>query len=189
METAESPLDVLSRAATMVRDNSPPRRIVGGEAVLKRGMLPAVGRVTAPRTHAQFKITGPCRSELADTPSTAQAEDSDTPLDMSTRGNGLPPPSYSEAMSAIAGHRPGHCRQMLSGECDPLIDEHFRRSLGDDYMNLYNADTKRSSRREKRKEVCDDTGADSCLSVEDHFAKALGDAWLELQAKGAKLSN
>ncbi|XP_016094194.1 transcription cofactor vestigial-like protein 4 isoform X2 [Sinocyclocheilus grahami] len=45
--------------------------------------------------------------------------------------------------------------------CDPVIEEHFRRSLG------------------KVSNSVSITG-----SVDDHFTKALGDAWLQIKAKG-----
>ncbi|XP_067288118.1 transcription cofactor vestigial-like protein 4b isoform X2 [Pseudorasbora parva] len=52
--------------------------------------------------------------------------------------------------------------------CDPIIDEHFRRSLGKNY-----------------KEPEPVTNSVSITgSVDDHFAKALGEAWLQIKAKG-----
>uniref|UniRef100_A0A8C4QG96 Vestigial like family member 4 n=1 Tax=Eptatretus burgeri TaxID=7764 RepID=A0A8C4QG96_EPTBU len=46
---------------------------------------------------------------------------------------------------------------------DPVVEEHFRRSLGQDYR---------------------ETGSVSVTgSVDDHFAKALGDAWLRLKTE------
>ncbi|XP_050952426.1 transcription cofactor vestigial-like protein 4 isoform X1 [Labeo rohita] len=52
--------------------------------------------------------------------------------------------------------------------CDPVIEEHFRRSLG----KIYEEPAPVSN------SVCI-TG-----SVDDHFTKALGDAWLQIKAKG-----
>ncbi|KAL0159040.1 hypothetical protein M9458_047116, partial [Cirrhinus mrigala] len=52
--------------------------------------------------------------------------------------------------------------------CDPVIEEHFRRSLG----KIYKEPAPVSN------SVCI-TG-----SVDDHFTKALGDAWLQIKAKG-----
>ncbi|XP_011062582.1 PREDICTED: transcription cofactor vestigial-like protein 4 isoform X4 [Acromyrmex echinatior] len=50
---------------------------------------------------------------------------------------------------------------------DPAIDEHFKRSLGPKkYAAVFNATADK------------ETG----LSVDDHFAKALGDTWTRLQA-------
>lgn len=52
--------------------------------------------------------------------------------------------------------------------CDPVIEEHFRRSLGENYKEAEPASNSVSI-----------TG-----SVDDHFAKALGDAWLQIKARG-----
>ncbi|PSN38438.1 hypothetical protein C0J52_12725 [Blattella germanica] len=132
----------------------------------------------------------------------------DTPLDMTmTRGN-KPPPSYSQS---IAGYRnaparpsvitcappasttwgergsenkgtnkeengrQGHRRELLSGMCDPVIDEHFRRSLGKDYMSLFSSDSTTNNSNSNSSITV--TG----LSVDDHFAKALGETWVKLQ--------
>ncbi|XP_072305045.1 transcription cofactor vestigial-like protein 4 [Eucyclogobius newberryi] len=51
-------------------------------------------------------------------------------------------------------------------ECDPVIEEHFRRSLGKNYT-------------EPESNSVSITG-----SVDDHFAKALGATWLQIKAKG-----
>ena len=51
---------------------------------------------------------------------------------------------------------------------DPVIEEHFRRSLGKNYKEAEPVSNSVSI-----------TG-----SVDDHFAKALGDAWLQIKAKG-----
>lgn len=74
--------------------------------------------------------------------------------------------------------------------CDPIIDEHFRRSLGNDYLALFSnnnvakepADPCRSRPQRTNGdaiELMDNAG----LSVDDHFAKALGDTWLKLNKK------
>ncbi|KAK2851625.1 hypothetical protein Q5P01_007901 [Channa striata] len=52
--------------------------------------------------------------------------------------------------------------------CDPVIEEHFRRSLGKIYKEVEPVSNSVSI-----------TG-----SVDDHFAKALGDTWLQIKAKG-----
>ncbi|XP_029291364.1 transcription cofactor vestigial-like protein 4 isoform X2 [Cottoperca gobio] len=52
-------------------------------------------------------------------------------------------------------------------ECDPVIEEHFRRSLGKNYKEAEPVSNSVS--------ITD--------SVDDHFAKALGDAWLQIKAK------
>ncbi|XP_014326746.1 transcription cofactor vestigial-like protein 4 [Xiphophorus maculatus] len=53
--------------------------------------------------------------------------------------------------------------------CDPVIEEHFRRSLGENYKEAEAVSNSVSI-----------TG-----SVDDHFAKALGDTWLQIQARGS----
>ncbi|NP_998440.1 transcription cofactor vestigial-like protein 4b [Danio rerio] len=56
--------------------------------------------------------------------------------------------------------------------CDPVIEEHFRRSLGKNY-----------------KEPEPVTNSVSITgSVDDHFAKALGETWLQIKAKGGSSS-
>lgn len=52
--------------------------------------------------------------------------------------------------------------------CDPVIEEHFRRSLGKNYQEAEPVSNSVSI-----------TG-----SVDDHFAKALGDAWFQIKARG-----
>lgn len=56
-----------------------------------------------------------------------------------------------------------------AGPVDPEIDEHFRRSLGKDYHQLFAATTPKP--------------LPSTDSVDDHFAKALGETWVKLQAE------
>lgn len=48
-----------------------------------------------------------------------------------------------------------------------MIEEHFRRSLGENY-----------------KEESVSNSVSITGSVDDHFAKALGDAWLQIKARG-----
>lgn len=72
--------------------------------------------------------------------------------------------------------------------CDPIIDEHFRRSLGSDYKSLY---TKDSATKEYSPvkapasvmELMDSSG----LSVDEHFAKALGETWAKLNNRDSKI--
>lgn len=76
----------------------------------------------------------------------------------------------------------------LSGDgmCDPVIDEHFRRSLGKDYLTLFAKKTS-SSKSNDCSEENDNNGLSiTGLSVDDHFAKALGDTWTKLQKESAK---
>ncbi|GIY70191.1 hypothetical protein CEXT_367381 [Caerostris extrusa] len=48
--------------------------------------------------------------------------------------------------------------------CDPVIDEHFRRSLG-----------------ELSKYFSKSTSNNVSITVDDHFAKALGETWHQIQ--------
>lgn len=59
----------------------------------------------------------------------------------------------------------GHRKEIVSGSCDPVIDEHFRRSLGKDYQNIFSKSS----------------GNNVSITVDDHFAKALGETWHQLQ--------
>ncbi|XP_063226293.1 transcription cofactor vestigial-like protein 4 isoform X2 [Bacillus rossius redtenbacheri] len=117
-----------------------------------------------------------------------------TPLDMSTRARCLgPPPSYAESVlapsyrpSVIACVPSGEDRQtiysrrdMQSGMCDPVIDEHFRRSLGKDYVGIFSNELSPADHDNNNQ----DSVALIGLSVDDHFAKALGDTWRQLQSK------
>ncbi|XP_015603054.1 transcription cofactor vestigial-like protein 4 isoform X2 [Cephus cinctus] len=77
------------------------------------------------------------------------------------------PTATATASAATAGQRTG--MRSTGVVSDPAIDEHFKRSLGlAEYAAVFNA----SSSTDK------ETG----LSVDDHFAKALGETWTRLQA-------
>ncbi|XP_053985700.1 transcription cofactor vestigial-like protein 4 isoform X1 [Hylaeus volcanicus] len=68
--------------------------------------------------------------------------------------------------AAAGGQRTG--LRTVGGVSDPAIDEHFKRSLGlEEYAAVFNATT---------------TDKEAGLSVDDHFAKALGETWTRLQA-------
>ncbi|KAM8829412.1 transcription cofactor vestigial-like protein 4 [Synchiropus splendidus] len=56
--------------------------------------------------------------------------------------------------------------------CDPVIEEHFRRSLGKNYKETDAVSSSVSN-------SVSITG-----TVDDHFAKALGETWLQIKAKG-----
>ncbi|KAK9871672.1 hypothetical protein WA026_014120 [Henosepilachna vigintioctopunctata] len=136
------------------------------------------------------------------------------PIDMSVRHRGLPP-SYAQTMNS-PGYRSnyrhltntsGISTPTLNEEipagmsmCDPIIDEHFRRSLGEDYHTLYTNNnivkdvsrvksssdlTYPSSRNVDIGDLMDDTG----MSVDDHFAKALGETWVKLNKKQQDLKS
>lgn len=76
--------------------------------------------------------------------------------------------------------------------CDPIIDEHFRRSLGKDYSKVFSANNNVSKEViAEVKTVPKTTNGtnvielidNAALSVDDHFAKALGDTWIKLNQK------
>lgn len=71
------------------------------------------------------------------------------------------------------------------GMCDPVIDEHFRRSLGKDYLTLFAKKTSSSKSGNDKEQSGSDGLSITGLSVDDHFAKALGDTWLKLQAESS----
>ncbi|GLH05134.1 Uncharacterized protein GBIM_10747 [Gryllus bimaculatus] len=96
--------------------------------------------------------------------------------------------SWNQQQENSGSNRQGHRRELLSGMCDPVIDEHFRRSLGKDYLSVFSDEASDVSG------VTDvnDNNANSGnsitvtgLSVDDHFAKALGDTWVKLQEQSA----
>lgn len=90
--------------------------------------------------------------------------------------------------------------------CDPVIDEHFRRSLGDDYMNLFKKNTEdaqpgpkpntkdrasspiqfKTDEPPKPSKIIAMEVDDASVSVDDHFAKALGDTWRQIQTSRLK---
>uniref|UniRef100_A0A8C5KWT7 Vestigial like family member 4 n=1 Tax=Jaculus jaculus TaxID=51337 RepID=A0A8C5KWT7_JACJA len=79
------------------------------------------------------------------------------------------------AHSGCAAPGPTSYRRPLSATatCDPVVEEHFRRSLGKNYKEPEPAPNSVSI-----------TG-----SVDDHFAKALGDTWLQIKAAKDGTSN
>ncbi|XP_077985622.1 transcription cofactor vestigial-like protein 4 isoform X2 [Glandiceps talaboti] len=91
-----------------------------------------------------------------------------------------PPPQTRENIANLTAGRDGselivnkngNCRREVTcptGMCDPAIDEHFRRSLGEDYKEEYWSS--------KPSNAISITG-----TVDDHFAQALGEKWLKLQ--------
>lgn len=100
--------------------------------------------------------------------------------------------------------------------CDTVIDEHFRRSLGNNYMELFDKATgaasgtvsptgiaeatgttktkavsnKSDEKIEKDEEITvqaeSNGGGNVNFSVDDHFAKALGETWNKLKATQKK---
>lgn len=90
--------------------------------------------------------------------------------------------------------------------CDPVIDEHFRRSLGDDYMSLFKKSAESATPGPKPNtkdrasspihfpkpveppptKIIAMEVDDPAVSVDDHFAKALGDTWKQIQTSRLK---
>lgn len=78
-----------------------------------------------------------------------------------------------------------------------LMEEHFRKSLGEDYSKLFKESDKKKDIKEASKDTesqmevdpvkafKDDLDMSGC-TVEDHFKKALGDTWIKLQQESEK---
>ncbi|MBN3308719.1 VGLL4 protein, partial [Amia calva] len=78
------------------------------------------------------------------------------------------PVSHNGCTSSL----PSNFRRPSNTACDPVIEEHFRRSLGKNY-----------------KEPEPVTNSVSITgSVDDHFAKALGETWLQIKAAKGSVS-
>ncbi|XP_021913888.1 transcription cofactor vestigial-like protein 4 isoform X1 [Zootermopsis nevadensis] len=236
MEATESPLDVLSRAATMVQDSSPPD--YGDERNCSTKELPTtrwrrerrcrdkLGDYTKSQqtkaTHGILPYDTPAGPPLPDAlgTHTHTSITGDTPLDMTMTRGSKPPPSYSQSVANCrngparpsvitcappaatlwGGRSPddkgtnkdengrqGHRRELLSGMCDPVIDEHFRRSLGKDYMSLFSSDSTTTNNNNNSNSSNGNSSITvTGLSVDDHFAKALGETWVKLQGQTSK---
>ncbi|CAG9761106.1 unnamed protein product [Ceutorhynchus assimilis] len=225
----ESPLEVLSRAATMVRQESQQASL--GEDLKKqsqkqttkwkrdRRRLPEYSRRSDPKVPETLGVE-PSSPEASISNGSSPISHSnriqvkrevdqiangiDSPLDMTVRQRGEPP-SYAQTISnpgfrssyrspvANNGAPPSASSrdELPSGisMCDPVIEEHFRRSLGRDYQIIFQNNNPQKDKELPLKtppkvatnviEFMDDTG----LSVDDHFAKALGDTWKQLNQK------
>ncbi|XP_037302000.1 uncharacterized protein LOC119192277 [Manduca sexta] len=165
-------------------------------------------RSVASVTRAQPHSDGELSDETEDTPANLALNGKRTPpeypgnkheapIDMRLRSRPAPPPySRPSVITKSNDALPGSMSM-----CDPVIDEHFRRSLGDDYMNLFkkNAEDAQPGPKPNTKDrasspiqfkteephkppkiIAMDVD-DASLSVDDHFAKALGDTWRQIQ--------
>ncbi|XP_022183499.1 uncharacterized protein LOC111043027 isoform X2 [Myzus persicae] len=200
---SESPLEVLSRAATMLHREE--TAAAAAAAVVEssfatnhsrslslrcsamEGTVGTVGKWKRERRHRAV-----CTSPVSPTP--PPFRNTQEPLDMTTTAGSrsLPKERASVIMASPAtGHRALSSATATGGISDPVIDEHFRRSLGKDYMNVF---APAVAQRQQQVAVTaaaapstdgdddDDDDDDAGLSaVDDHFAKALGDTWLKLQ--------
>lgn len=157
MSAVESALDVLSRAATMVQEERPKA------------------------TNLHRKPSSAWRKERRRDPIQSEALDMSaarvhhhsrpsvivptTPQPGTTIEDTAVAPTPTSTPSA-GGQRTGI--RTAGGVSDPAIDEHFKRSLGlEEYAAVFNATN---------------SDKETGLSVDDHFAKALGETWTRLQA-------
>ncbi|XP_060834988.1 uncharacterized protein LOC132917981 isoform X2 [Rhopalosiphum padi] len=117
---------------------------------------------------------------------------SQEPLDMTTTAGSraMPKERASVIMTSPAtGHRTLSAATATGGISDPVIDEHFRRSLGKDYISVFAPAVAQRQQQQAPATAAaapstdgDDDDDDAGLSaVDDHFAKALGDTWVKLQ--------
>ncbi|XP_025424962.1 uncharacterized protein LOC112693914 isoform X2 [Sipha flava] len=148
------------------------------------GTVGTVGKWKRERRHRAV-----CTSPVSSPTLPPNFRSSQEPLDMTTTASNsasrtLPKERASVIMASPAtGHRAA--TSTTGGMSDPVIDEHFRRSLGKDYMNVFAPAT---AQRQQQQTTAASTsgpsptdGDNSGLSVDDHFAKALGDTWVKLQ--------
>ncbi|XP_017770048.1 PREDICTED: transcription cofactor vestigial-like protein 4 [Nicrophorus vespilloides] len=248
MEGGESPLEVLSRAATMVQEtqhqqkhqkktmalsSTSPTSATAESAESKqaaakqlpttkwkkdRRTRPEYLRKSDPRMPEVLLVVGdrlvmPSENGTAapasgqngngngNSSNGARTTAADAPLDMSVKQRGLPP-TYSQAISdpsfrssyrpAISSNGPNARDELPSGisMCDPIIDEHFRRSLGKDYNTVFSNNnvpkelpTVLSASAPVAQQKVIEMMDNASLSVDDHFAKALGDTWHKLNKK------
>ncbi|XP_043247589.1 transcription cofactor vestigial-like protein 4 isoform X1 [Amphibalanus amphitrite] len=237
MEAAgESPLDVLSRAASMVqgqeieelRRRAAQRALGGGGGSSlspsssqdrrspTKDLPTRQWKVERSESRRHDPLTGPKMRVKREDSSASYSDEggaaggADGPLDMTVR-RGSPPPyraavspsgrqlgrpsvitcgpgrSDSEDAGSDGDLRPDELRTRevikdFPGVCDPVIDEHFRRSLGKHYASLFKSSSTPSPPQAREEDV---TG----MSVDDHFAKALGDTWIKLQEKDQSSSD
>lgn len=249
MDGGESPLDVLSRAATMLQENQQAVSATEDSTKGSTKQLPTTkwkrdrrtrseySRKSDPKIPEGFNLDQPSNAEVQTYNSTNNQQfvnggslnqgisnnssqfsngingqvspgspGADTPLDMSVRQRGQPP-SYTQTINNPgyrSSYRPSVITQAPNRDdvpsgismCDPIIDEHFRRSLGKDYIKIFsnnNVPAKEPNPVAKAApkvngnvmELMDGAG----LSVDDHFAKALGDTWLKLNKKENEIEN
>ncbi|XP_025195555.1 uncharacterized protein LOC112594783 isoform X2 [Melanaphis sacchari] len=195
---SESPLEVLSRAATMLHREETAAaaaaavvessyatnhsRALSLRCSAMEGTVGTVGKWKRERRHRAV-----CTSPVSPTPTPFR--NSQEPLDMTTTAGSraMPKERASVIMASPAtGHR-APSAAATGGISDPVIDEHFRRSLGKDYMNVFApaaAQRQQQQAPETAAAAPSTDGEDNnagLSAVDDHFAKALGDTWVKLQ--------
>lgn len=87
-------------------------------------------------------------------------------------------PSVITCVSSVRtpASRPHIHKPLLSdsqSHCDRVVDEHFQRSLGENYQRV--------ARTQQQLSIS--------VSVDDHFAKALGDKWQQIKCKSSSCSS
>lgn len=160
MSAVESALDVLSRAATMVQEERP-------KATNLHRKPSSAWRKERRRDPIQSEALDMSAARVHHHHSRPSVIVPTTPQPGTTiEDTAVAPTPTSTPSAAIGGQRTGI--RTAGGVTDPAIDEHFKRSLGlEEYAAVFNATT-----------ADKETG----LSVDDHFAKALGETWTRLQA-------
>ncbi|XP_011499644.1 PREDICTED: transcription cofactor vestigial-like protein 4 isoform X2 [Ceratosolen solmsi marchali] len=175
MSAVESALDVLSRAATMVQEERPKptglhrkpssawRKERRRDPIQSEALDMSAARVH--NHHSRPSVIVP--TTAAPQPGLHSPESSGECLTGATTEDTAVTPTASVTPSAATrGQRTGVRTAGVAS--DPAIDEHFKRSLGlKDYAAVFNAAS---------------TDKETGLSVDDHFAKALGETWTRLQA-------
>ncbi|XP_061418813.1 transcription cofactor vestigial-like protein 4 isoform X2 [Lethenteron reissneri] len=96
----------------------------------------------------------------------------------------------SRPISASNGLSVSHRREpSASMSSDPVVEEHFRRSLGRDYRDPAATVTAVAAAGAASCRPGDPTSASNRVSVtgsvDDHFMRALGDTWLRLRSPGS----
>lgn len=224
METVESPLEVLSRAATMLQETEDASNLdetQKDDDLSRNSSVSKWKRDRRSRLPPEYsrKDQHQRRERRSTTPPENESRVSEAPIDMSVKQRGLPP-SYAQAINNL-GIRSTYrtpppppapsstVRDDIPAGismCDPIIDEHFRRSLGNDYESLLvNNNSTKTQHQSKTsnctsqanktpsslyesssiRDIMDNTG----VSVDDHFAKALGDTWYKLNNKNKDIKN
>lgn len=150
-ETFDEPLDMSTKRSHEAVSSS------GATPVYSQQHRPSVITCASALLKAQCNLT-----DVAHSLCTAPLSDSNS-SDSKETGNTNGGDSYPSV--GPDKMRLGHRREVVSGSCDPVIDEHFRRSLGKDYQQIFSKSSSNSV----------------SITVDDHFAKALGDTWHQLQ--------
>ncbi|XP_011880439.1 PREDICTED: transcription cofactor vestigial-like protein 4 isoform X2 [Vollenhovia emeryi] len=158
MSAVESALDVLSRAATMVQEERP--------KVTNLHRKPS-------SAWRKERRRDPIQSEALDMSAGRSSHHHNRPSVIVPTAPQVGITIEDTAMTPMPTTTPtasGGQRtviKMATGVSDPAIDEHFKRSLGlKKYAAVFNATN---------------TDKEPGLSVDDHFAKALGETWTRLQ--------